>query len=165
MGVFGAWTKIPAPPCPQNSSSACVPHKWRTLEVLLTNTTTGERVIWLMNGTTISVGSSLGVMPVAWSVSGTGDFDGDGKSDVFLTNTITGERAIWLMNGTTISSGAVLGTLPPAWSVGGTGDFDGDGKVDLVLTNTSTGERAMWLMNGSPLTSLSVLPVAWMINH
>ena len=28
-----------------------------------------------------------------WQVAGTGDFDGDGKSDIFWRNTSTGENA------------------------------------------------------------------------
>ena len=30
-----------------------------------------------------------------WKIVGTGDFDGDGKSDIFWRNTSTGENAIW----------------------------------------------------------------------
>ena len=46
--------------------------------------------------------------PVAdqnWKVVGTGDFNGDGKSDILWRNTSTGENAIW-------NSGDVP---PPQW--------------------------------------------------
>ena len=136
-------------------------------DILLTNTTTGERAIWLMNGATITAGASLGLLPTAWSFEGTGDFDGDGKADIILTNTVTGERAIWLMNGTTISAGASLGVLALSWTIDGIGDFNGDGKSDLVLTNTVTAERVIWLMNGTSISagaSLGTLATDWVIS-
>ena len=30
-----------------------------------------------------------------WKIAGTGDFNGDGKSDIFWRNTSTGDNAIW----------------------------------------------------------------------
>ncbi len=69
-----------------------------------TDTTTGERVIWLMNGTRFVSSVSLGVMPTEWRIADTGDFLGDGQPDIVWENTSTGDRYIWLMNGTTFSS-------------------------------------------------------------
>ena len=70
-----------------------------------------------MNGPTIVAGAYLGTVPTDWKISGTGDFNGDGKADVILTNTTTGERAIWMMNGTTIVSGTYLGTVQVEWAI------------------------------------------------
>ena len=136
-------------------------------DVLLTNTATGERAIWLMNGTTISAGASLGILSTSWVFSATGDFNGDGKADIFLTNTATGERAVWLMNGTTVAAGASLGILPTTYAISGVGDFNGDGKSDIVLTNTATGDRAVWLMNGASVNAgafIGVLSTIWQIS-
>jgi hypothetical protein len=48
--------------------------------------TNGDTSIWLMtaNGTQIQVLSvaDLGVVPQGWAIAGTGDFNGDGKSDI-----------------------------------------------------------------------------------
>ncbi|MEO6996241.1 MAG: immunoglobulin domain-containing protein, partial [Lacunisphaera sp.] len=71
-------------------------------DLVWTNTQTGERSMWFLNGNMTSGGASLGVVPVEWVVSATADFDGDGKADIFWTNTITGDRAVWLMNGSTM---------------------------------------------------------------
>ncbi|MEO6874813.1 MAG: FG-GAP-like repeat-containing protein [Opitutaceae bacterium] len=137
-------------------------------DLVLTNVTTGERAVWLMNGPSIASGTSLGILATNYIFSASGDFNGDGKSDLFLTNTTTGDRAMWLMNGATISAGASVGNLPVGWIVSGAGDFDGDGKADVVLTNTTTGERVVWLMNGATIStgaSLGILSTNWVISQ
>ncbi|MEO6992278.1 MAG: immunoglobulin domain-containing protein [Lacunisphaera sp.] len=138
-----------------------------TADLVWTNTQTGERSMWFLNGNTTSGGASLGVVPVEWVVSATADFDGDGKADIFWTNTITGDRAMWLMNGSAMRTNTFMGTVPTDWVISGTGDFNGDGKADLVWTNTTTGDRAMWLMNGSTVLGggyLGTVPVEWNIS-
>ena len=130
------------------------------------NTTTGERSLWLMAGTAYGSSAFLGVIPVEWSMAGTGDFNSDGKSDLVWQNTTTGERSLWLMDGTGYSSSVSLGVVPTPWKIAGTGDFNGDGKTDLVWQNTVTGERLVWLMNGTAYGSsvfLGIIPVEWSI--
>ena len=122
-------------------------------DILLSQSPTGERAIWLMNGTTIAAGVSLGILDFNWVFSATGDFNGDGKTDIFLTNQLTGERAVWLMNGPTVAAGASLGILPTTYVISGVGDFNGDGKADLVLTDNTNGDRAVWLMNGASVSA------------
>jgi hypothetical protein len=52
-------------------------------------------------------------------VAETGDFDGNGKSDILWRDT-SGDIAIWYMNGTTIASGTGLGTMPTTYTIQGT---------------------------------------------
>jgi len=53
----------------------------------------------------------------------TGDFDGDGKSDVILRNKSTGQNIGWLMNGLTVSLSAFMPTIADTnW------DFVGQGQ-------------------------------------
>ena len=124
-------------------------------DILWHNSTTGENVIWLMNGAAIS--SSVTFATVAdpnWSIAGVGDFNGDGKSDILWRNRATGENAIWLMNGAAISSAAMFATVAdPNWSIAGVGDFNGDGKSDILWHHRATGENAIWLMNGTAISS------------
>ena len=136
-------------------------------DILLQNTAAGqgEYFIWELNGTGALVGSGpVGWTPPSdvnnnWVVKGTGDFNGDGKSDILLQNTATGhgECFIWELNGTgpLVGSGLV-GWTPPSdannnWVVKGTGDFNGDGKSDILLQNTATGhgECFIWELNGT----------------
>jgi hypothetical protein len=135
-------------------------------DLLWQNSRTGERTLWLMNGTTLLGVSTLGIFPLEWTVAATGDFNGDGKPDIIWSNSITGERALWLMNGTMFLGSSTLGFFPLEWTIAGTGDFNGDGKPDIVWSNSITGERAIWLMNGTQFLGSSTLgffPLEWTI--
>ena len=86
-------------------------------DILWQNSVTGQRVIWLMNGTSYSSLPSLGTVPTSWNIAGAADFNGDGKPDILWQNSVTGARVIWLMNGTSYSSLVDLGTVPTAWDI------------------------------------------------
>ena len=137
-------------------------------DILWQNTSTGQRVIWLMNGTTLTSAVNLGFVATSWSIAGSSDFNGDGKPDIVWQNTISGQRLIWIMNGTTIAYAVNLPPEPTYWSIAGTGDFNGDGKSDILWQNNSTGQRVIWLMNGTTLQSsvnLGTVPTSWSIRN
>ena len=58
-------------------------------DIVWRNATNGNVASWLMNGTTVLTSSTatFGIMPLTWSVAGTGDFIGDGKSDILWRDT------------------------------------------------------------------------------
>ena len=76
-------------------------------KILWQNGSTGERAVWLMNGTNFSGSVSLGVMATSWNIMGSGDFNGDGKADILWQHT-SGARSIWLMDGTVHTSSVSL---------------------------------------------------------
>jgi hypothetical protein len=86
-------------------------------DILWQNSATGQRIIWLMNGTTHQSTVSLGTVPTQWSIVGSSDFNGDGKADILWQNSATGQRIIWLMNGTAHQSTVSLGTVGTSWSI------------------------------------------------
>jgi hypothetical protein len=102
-------------------------------------------------------------LPTSWTIVGTGDFDGDGKTDILWRNS-DGTVGLWLMNGTQVVSTTSFGIVPASWSIFETGDFNGDGKSDILWRN-SDGTVGMWLMNGTQFTpsSFGVLPTSWTI--
>ena len=65
-----------------------------------------------MNGTNVIGGGTVGANPgPSWKVVGTGDFNGDGHSDILCQNT-NGQAAIWEMNGTNIIGGGTVAPIP-----------------------------------------------------
>ena len=58
-------------------------------------------------------------VPTSWSIVETGDFNGDGKSDILWRDT-SGNVAIWTMNGGTVSSSLAVANVSTAWTIQGT---------------------------------------------
>jgi hypothetical protein len=141
---------------------------------ILWRNTNGDTSVWLMTGgpTQVSVLSTtdLGLVPTSWSVAQTGDFNGDGKSDILWRNT-NGDTSVWLMtvSGTQMQvlSATDLGVVPASWAIAGTGDFNADSKSDIVWYN-SNGDISIWLITASgtqvqvlSTTDLGVVPAGW----
>ena len=87
-----------------------------------------------------------------------GDYDGDGRSDLLWRNvgpgTATGALYVWLMSGKDIASSTYLDPIESDWVVQKVGDFNGDGKSDILWRNMQPGapdasKLYMWIMDGS----------------
>jgi parallel beta-helix repeat protein len=131
-------------------------------DILWRNKTTGQNVVWLMNGTTYSNYAELmQVTDTNWQIVGTGDFNNDGKTDVLWRNTSTGQNVVWLMDGVNYGSYAwLLEVADLNWEIVGTGDFNSDGKVDILWRNKATGENVVWYMDGVTRTGWSYIEPA-----
>ncbi|MBI5426114.1 MAG: immunoglobulin domain-containing protein [Opitutae bacterium] len=135
-------------------------------DILVTNTATGDRVMWVMQNGAIAGSIGLPTLPAEWRFAGIGDFNADGLNDIVVENTNTGDRVLWFMNNGTIGGGAGLPALAPAWRFAAVVDVNLDGQPDIVLQNTSTGERAIWVMDRAKVDStiaLPTLPTSWNI--
>jgi hypothetical protein len=98
----------------------------------------GFNCIWYMNGAGVeSYGYPDRVLDLDWRIVGTGDFDGDGNTDILWRNTgagqFTGFNCIWYMSGGVVSGYAYPDrVLDLNWKIEGTGDFNRDGYTDIV---------------------------------
>ena len=117
--------------------------------------TNGNVAIWNMNSDQITQSTIVATPGSSWHVEGTGDFNGDGKSDIVLQNN-NGSVAIWEMNGDQVSHGIVVANPGPNWHVASTGDFNQDGMTDIALQSTN-GAVAVWDMDGGQIIHSSVL--------
>jgi hypothetical protein len=116
---------------------------------ILWRNTNGDVAEWLANGTNGGAGFTkidLGNVDASWAIQGTGDFNGDGTSDILWQNT-NGDNAIWFSVSTGGYSPVDLGFVDPSWSVQQIGDFNGDGKSDIWWRNAN-GEIGEWISNG-----------------
>jgi hypothetical protein len=52
-----------------------------------------------MNGASMIGGGSSGAALSPWTIAQTGDYNGDGYTDILWYNTATGQAAMWLLNG------------------------------------------------------------------
>ncbi len=145
-------------------------------DILWENFSTGQLLIWYMNGNTITkYGSAFTTLPANWIIAGTADFNQDGHPDLLLENTKTGQVLVWYLtgaNGTTILTyGSTFATVSDTnWSIVSTGDMNGDGHPDLTWHNKSTGATDVWLMGGSLGTTvesyggnIGSVPTTWSI--
>ena len=131
------------------------------IDILWRNKGTGQNVVWFMDGATMSNWSWIlpEVPDTNWQIVGTGDFNGDGKTDILWRNKATGQNVVWFMDGVAYGSYAwLLEVTDLNWEIVGTGDFNGDGKTDILWRNKSTGQNVVWLMNGTALSSYTWLP-------
>ncbi len=124
-------------------------------DIVWQNQITGQVAVWFMDrnrqlgGQLLTPGS---VSDVNWHIVGTGDFNGDGKTDLAWQHQTNGLIAVWLMDGTVMTSGILFspsGVSDTNWKVRAIGDANGDGWPDLFWQNQSTGLLAVWLMNGA----------------
>jgi hypothetical protein len=87
---------------------------------------------------------------------GTGDFNGDGFSDVLFKNA-SGQAVLWFMYGD-IHTGTKTITKPGAgFNLTGSADVDGNGYSDLLWSDASTNVTATNLGGPSSLVSTTVL--------
>ncbi|EJN11688.1 putative calcium-binding protein [Bradyrhizobium sp. YR681] len=121
-------------------------------DLLFINDVTHGVAIWQMNGTQIAASPQVGSINAAagWHFQDTGDFNGDGKTDLLFMNDTTHGVAIWQMNGTQIAASPQIGSINAAggWRYDATGDYNGDNKTDLLFENTTTHALAVWLLDG-----------------
>ncbi len=82
----------------------------------------------------------------AWTAVGTGDFFGNGLSDILWQNTSTGQVSIWEMDENNRIGGGPVTPIPgPSWHAIGTGA----GGSDILWQNPSTGQTSIWEMDGN----------------
>jgi subtilisin-like proprotein convertase family protein len=90
------------------------------LDILWWNQTSGQLVVWFMNGVNLVSGeltSPAGLPDTQWRPVATGDYNADGREDIVWRHQGSGQNVLWYMggpNGTTLQSGEF--TDPPVFA-------------------------------------------------
>jgi hypothetical protein len=122
-------------------------------QILWRSPITGEIHIWenSPNGKFKSIIMQVGNvqarnLPKDWTIEGTGDFLGTGKSQILWRSPITGEIHVWEPNSDGKFKSTILQSLnlPKDWTIEGTGDFLGTGKSQILWRSPITGETHIW---------------------
>ena len=117
------------------------------------NKSTAQVEIQFLNGTTAIGGGTISnnAFGADWKIVGSGDFNGDGKTDLVWQNQFTDVAEIQFLNGNTATGGGVIANSPfgAGWDIMAVGDFNSDGKADLVWQNQSSGLVELQFLNGN----------------
>jgi hypothetical protein len=125
-----------------------------TDDILVHRDVGGNRTleVMVMNNNAVQANITLNVNGINWDVDGTGDFNGNGTSDVLqhqisLANGSMTLRALVVSNNV-VQSAPTLGTIGASWQVDGTGDFNHDGTSDILVhqDSTATGARTFQVL-------------------
>jgi hypothetical protein len=88
------------------------------------------------------------------AVAGTGDFNGDGYSDILLWNASTQSGKILLMQGDQVQNEQVFHpATASAWSVAAVADFNGDGCSDVLLRDANGNLEIVFFSSSSAPTT------------
>jgi hypothetical protein len=112
--------------------------------VVITDTVTGEVGIWKepyrnsANPWSAQYGQIYKRSGPDEAIAGTGDFNGDGYSDIVTWNSITQTGKVLCMKGDRVMRQQTFQpTTASTWSVAAVADFNGDGYSDILLTDAS----------------------------
>jgi hypothetical protein len=130
-----------------------------TPDILWRHDTSGQNVLWYMNGTVLLSGTfttPAALEDVRWKMAGVADFNRDGHQDIVWHHNTSGQAVLWYMNGSELVGGTFTspnGLADVRWRVDAVGDFNGDGWPDLVWRHQASGQNVVWFMEDSQMAS------------
>ncbi|HEX6410061.1 MAG TPA: VCBS repeat-containing protein, partial [Sphingomicrobium sp.] len=142
-------------------------------DILWRNPSTGQTTNWLGQANGAFVGNdanALSTIGTSWQVAATGDFNGDGRSDIlWRDNTGAMTTSLGQANGGFASNAANFWTtIPNSWQIVGSGDFNGDGRDDILWRN-NLGATTNWLGQanggfvGNDTNFYTTIPTSWQV--
>ncbi|OKH52129.1 hypothetical protein NIES2101_15960 [Calothrix sp. HK-06] len=122
----------------------------RRADILWRNSSTGETVVWQMDGAKVVNFSSTKsnnqrlTQGTSWQVISTTDFNNDSNADILWRDTNTGEVRLWQMDLANLANIVVnssIGKAPTVeWQLFRATDFYWDNKVDSLWVNSSSNQ-------------------------
>ena len=116
---------------------------------------------WILSNGRWAASAQPGSIPSGYQVAGTGDFNGDGTSDILWHNASTGDTQEWLISDGGWTGTVDLGAHPGNFQIAGVGHFFGNGIDDVLWTSSSGGGQVqtdIWELSFSGQWQASVSP-------
>ena len=129
-----------------NSNKTIVAH-FSFISEIFWQRTNNYVATWLMTTNQLLNAISLGKADAGLVLSGAGDFDTNGSTDLVFQRK-SGEVAMWLMDGSNRIDTVTFTPDSAKWRLAAVGDISNDGKPDLIFQNTN-GWISAWLMDGT----------------
>jgi FG-GAP-like repeat len=127
---------------------------------VVTDTSTGEVGIWKepyrnsANPWSAQYGQVYQLAGPAETIAGTGDFNGDGYSDILTWNSSTQAGKVLYMKGDrVVRQQTFQPTTASTWSVAAVSDFNGDGDSDVLLRDGSGNLEIVYFNSSSAPTT------------
>ena len=106
----------------------------------------GYLATWRMDGAARVSGASYAVGST-WRVVVSGDYNGDGRTDLVWTDGTN--LQMWRNDGNGAYTGLPMQAYPSGYRAVASADVNGDGKADLIWQDDSDYYLAVWLMDGA----------------
>lgn len=117
------------------------------------NPATNATRLWVMNsdGSIASKRYLGGRNTPDFRVEGSGDYDGNGATDLVWRQASTNAHVVWLTSGGQVISEAPISVPKDARLVATASDYDanGDGRIDLIWKNLTSNVHTVRLMDGA----------------
>jgi len=121
---------------------------------------------WILSNGNWAASIDPGTHPAGYQVSGVGDFNKDGTSDLLWFNPSTNSVDLWMLSNGKWSASSDVGQHPAGYNIAGMGDFNGDGSTDVLWVNPNTNQTDIWMLaNGkwSASTTIGVHPAGYQV--
>ena len=120
----------------------------------------GNNDEWVLSDGHWLASAQPGSIPSGYQVAGTGDFTGNGTSDILWQNPTAGDTQEWLLNNGGWAGTVDLGSHPGNYQIAGVGDFTGNGIDDVLWTSSSGGQvqTDIWELGSNGQWTASVSP-------
>jgi hypothetical protein len=121
---------------------------------------------WLLSNGKWAASVDPGSHPLGSQVSGIGDFNRDGTSDLLWFNPSNNTVDLWTISNGKWAASSDVGPHPPGYQVAGMGDFNGDGSSDVLWFNPTTNDTDIWMLaNGkwAASTTIGVHPPGYQV--
>jgi len=121
---------------------------------------------WLLSNGNWAASVDPGPHPGGYQVSGIGDFNHDGTSDLLWFNPSTNAVDLWMLSNGHWAASSDVGQHPAGYTVAGMGDFNGDGSTDVLWVDPNTNNTDIWMLaNGhwAASTTIGVHPPGYQV--